>query len=70
MFYSQEAEDRENDMRIALMRNERDRQEEIETIRNLVRAALAALSQKTTHQADIDYAKNLCRQALKKGLNQ
>lgn len=36
----------------------------IEAVRDLVRAALAALSQKTTHQADIDYAKSLCRQAL------
>ena len=65
MFYSQEAEDHENDIRIALKeKRERDRQEEIETIRSFVRAALAALSQKKTHQADIDYAKSLCRQVL------
>ena len=30
----------------------------------LVRAALAALSQKATFQADIDYAKRLLRDAL------
>ena len=37
---------------------------EIEALRSLVRAVLAALSQKKTHQADIDYAKSLCRQVL------
>lgn len=36
----------------------------IEEIKTLVRAVLAALSQKKTHQADIDYAKSLCQQAL------
>lgn len=68
MFYSQEAEDHENDIRIALNeKRERDLVREraetakIEEIKNLVRSALAALSQKKTHQADIDYAKSLLR---------
>lgn len=94
MFYSQEAEDHENDIRIALNEKrerdlvreraasehgctcdaclnivrgemqEGDQQAEtakIEEIKNLVRSALAALSQKKTHQADIDYAKSLLR---------
>ena len=36
----------------------------IEEIEKLVRAALAALSQKATYQADVDYAKKLLLEVL------